>query len=300
MVDIHRLKILCSVVATGSLKATADALSFTPSAVSQHLTALQRETGLTLFERSGRGVVPTAHGRRLAEKGEEVLAAVTQVDQFIDDLRIGHTDSLTIGTFASAGAHWLPAIAARLRREFPTTTLLIEQTDPPVSSVRPDIDIRTERRGAPPHSAVGITRIALARDPFVAILPTNHPLAGRNEVAAADLGGDPWIHEFVGDGEAARIVEDIWRAAGIAPRSIIQAADHHGAIAFVAAGVGVSAMPALAATALPSSVVALPIVRPDAERVIVAHVREAVLQQPVVERALEMLQDLGNEHVVPD
>ncbi|GAA4510332.1 LysR family transcriptional regulator [Brevibacterium yomogidense] len=300
MVDIHRLRILCSVVATGSLKATADALSFTPSAVSQHLSALQRETGLTLFERSGRGVVPTAHGRRLAEKGEEALAAVTRVDQFIDDLRIGRTGSLTIGTFASAGEHWLPSVAAQLRREFPTTTLVIELTDPPVSSVRPDIDIRTERRGAPPHAPAGVTRIVLARDPFVVILPRDHPYAGLREVAAADLGNDPWIHEFVGDGEAARIVEDIWRAAGIAPRSIIQAADHHGTIAFVAAGVGVSAMPALAATALPDSVVALPIVRPDAERIIVAHVRDSIRQQAAAERLLALLQDLGAAHHTPD
>lgn len=265
MVDIHRLRILCSVVATGSLKATADALSFTPSAVSQHLSALQRETGLTLFERSGRGVVPTAHGRRLAEKGEEALAAVTRVDQFIDDLRIGHTGSLTIGTFASAGEHWLPPVAAQLRREFPTTTLVIELTDP-----------------------------------FVVILPRDHPYAGLREVAAADLGNDPWIHEFVGDGEAARIVEDIWRAAGIAPRSIIQAADHHGTIAFVAAGVGVSAMPALAATALPDSVVALPIVRPDAERIIVAHVRDSIRQQAAAERLLALLRDLGAAHHTPE
>ena len=293
MVDIHRLRILCSVVAAGSLRAAADAMSLTPSAVSQHLTALQRETGLTLLEKAGRGVAPTVHGQRLAERGEEVLAAMARIDRLVRDLRVGHSGSLSIGTFASASQHWLPTVVATLQREFPTTNLLIELTDPPVARVRPDIDIRTERRNAPPYAPPGITRVQLARDPFVAILPRDHPLAGRPEVPAADLSEDPWLHEFVGDGEAARIVEDVWRAAGIAPGTIIQSADHYGTIAFVAAGVGVSVMPTLAATDLPPSVVAVPLVRPDAERIIVAHVRSAVRQRPVVVRALELLREQG-------
>lgn len=96
----------------------------------------------------------------------------------------------------------------------PTTTLVIELTGPPVSTVRPDIDIRTERRGAPPQTPGGVTRVEIAGDPFVVILPRDHALAELSEVAAAELGNYPWIHEFGGDGEAARIVEDIWRAAG--------------------------------------------------------------------------------------
>ena len=91
MVDLHRLCILCSVVAAGSLRAAADAMSLTPSAVSQHLTALQRETGLTLLEKAGRGVAPTVHGQRLAERGEEVLAAMARVDRLVRDLRVGHS-----------------------------------------------------------------------------------------------------------------------------------------------------------------------------------------------------------------
>lgn len=293
MVDLHRLRILCSVVAAGSLRAAADALQLTPSAVSQHLTALQRETGLTLLEKAGRGVAPTEHGRRLAERGEEALASMARVDRLVRDLRVGHSGSLSIGTFASASQHWLPTVVATLQREFPATNLIIELTDPPVARVRPDIDIRTERQNAPPYAPPGITRVQLARDPFVVILPRTHRLAGQAQIAAADLGEDPWLHEYVGDGEAARIVEDIWRAAGIAPGTIIQSADHHGTIAFVAAGVGVSVMPTLAATELPPSVVAVPLVRPDAERIIVAHVRSAVRQRPIVLRALELLKEKG-------
>jgi len=296
MVEVHRLRVLCSVVATGSVKSAADALSLTPSAVSQHLTLLQRETGLRLVEKSGRGIVPTAHGRVLADQGQEALAALVRVDRFIDDLRIGHTGSLTVGTFASAGEHWLPTIAARLRREFPTTTLLIELTDPPVATERPDIDIRTERAGVAPPVPSGVTRLEITRDPFVAILPRDHRCAHAREVAAADLGEDPWIHEYVGDGEGARIIAGVWRAAGIAPRSVVQAADHRGAIAFVAGGAGVCAVPALAARDLPKTVVARRLVRPDAERVIVAYVLDSVRHHPAAERLLAVLREMGDQH----
>lgn len=296
MVDIHRLRVLCSVVATGSVRAAADALSFTPSAVSQHLTILQRETGLRLFEKSGRGIVPTAHGRRLADQGQEVLAALGRVDRFIDDLRIGHTGSLTVGTLASAGEYWLPSIAARLRDKFPTTTLLIELTDPPVSTERPDIDIRTERDTPAAHVPPGVTRIEISRDPFVAILPRDHRCASDEEVTAADLGADPWIREYVGDGVEARILADVWRAAGVAPRSVVQAADHRGAIAFVASGAGICVIPALAARDLPDTVVARRLVRPDAERVIVAYVQDSVRHHPAAERLLTILRDMGAEH----
>jgi DNA-binding transcriptional LysR family regulator len=66
MLDVHRLRIFRSVVASGSVAAAAANLGYTPSAVSQHVTALQRETGLTLLERAGRGVRPSRSSRTCA------------------------------------------------------------------------------------------------------------------------------------------------------------------------------------------------------------------------------------------
>ena len=59
MLDVQRLRVFRAVVASGSVQAAADHLGYTPSAVSQQLTALQRETGLVLFEKAGRGIAPT-------------------------------------------------------------------------------------------------------------------------------------------------------------------------------------------------------------------------------------------------
>ncbi len=78
--DIVRLRVLRAVVATGSIRASAAALGYTPSAVSQQLAALQRETGLRLFERVGRGIEPTAAGRSLAVEASTLFEVVSWVE----------------------------------------------------------------------------------------------------------------------------------------------------------------------------------------------------------------------------
>src|SRR5690606_32700382 len=101
MLDVHRLRVFRSVVATGSVNAAAANPGFTPSAVSQHLAALQRETGLTLVARVGRGIQPTAAGLALADRIDELLDRLGGVESLVADLRAGRHGSLSIAYFAS-------------------------------------------------------------------------------------------------------------------------------------------------------------------------------------------------------
>ena len=100
---MHRLRVLRTVVATGSVGAAATTLGYTPSAVSQHLATLQRETGLLLIERKGRGIQPTAAGRTLADEAGRVLESLSGVEGVVGDLRAGRVGRLSISYFASAG-----------------------------------------------------------------------------------------------------------------------------------------------------------------------------------------------------
>ena len=79
MVDPHRLRMLQAVVTQGSVHQAARLLGYTPSTVSQHLAALQRETGLSLLERRGRALSPTEAGRQLASAAGEVLGRLAEV-----------------------------------------------------------------------------------------------------------------------------------------------------------------------------------------------------------------------------
>jgi DNA-binding transcriptional LysR family regulator len=102
MLDVQRLRVFRAVVASGSVQAAADHLGYTPSAISQHLTALQRETGLVLFEKAGRGIAPTPTAKVLAAESDELMGSLTRLGGVVDGLREGRSGSVTIGTFDSA------------------------------------------------------------------------------------------------------------------------------------------------------------------------------------------------------
>ena len=123
MLDPHRVRVFRSVVASGSVQAAADNLGLTSSAVSQHLSALQRETGLTLFQRVGRGIAPTEAALVLDAQTDEVMSQWSRLDQVVADLRDGRSGRLSIGYFASAGAAWMPSLVKRLTAEFPDLVL---------------------------------------------------------------------------------------------------------------------------------------------------------------------------------
>src|SRR5688572_12261558 len=89
VLDVHRMRVFRAVIASGSVHGAATSLGYTPSAVSQHVAALQRETGLTLLTRAGRGVEATAAGLALAKEIDAVLSQVRVVESLVEDLRAG-------------------------------------------------------------------------------------------------------------------------------------------------------------------------------------------------------------------
>lgn len=291
MVDVNRLRVFRAVVASGSVNAAATHLGYTPSAVSQHLSALAKETGLTLFEKSGRGISPTPAGLELASRSEELMGSLARLDGAIDDLRSGRTQTLSVSTFASAGEEWMPSIASTVLAEFPDVvfTFRLNENGVAPAPTPPDIDIRTEVVDEEPTRMAGYERHVVSNDPYVVLLPAGHRLADQDEVKLADLGDEPWIDDDPGETTCGRIVLRAARSAGITPRYVAYAGDHHGGIAFVAAGIGVTIMPGLAAVNLPSSVVKRPLVSPTPERRIVVFVHRQAMLKPAGRRVVELL-----------
>ena len=115
MLDPHRLGVFQSVMVTGSVQEAADNLRMTPSAVSQHIAALQRQTGLDLFDRVGRGIVPTAAAEALIAQAETVLQQWHRLDDYVADLRDGRTGRLVLGYFRRLARRCCRASCARSR-----------------------------------------------------------------------------------------------------------------------------------------------------------------------------------------
>lgn len=292
MLDVRRLRVFRSVVASGSIQAAAHNLGYTPSAVSQHVTALQRETGLALVTRVGRGIEPTAAGRALAIEIDSVLSRLGEVESVVGDLRAGRTGSLSIAYFASVGAAWMAAVVAAMMAQFPAVRLDLNlredvPTDP---AERPDVQIAVEQRAT--HRP-GLVTQHLLDDPYVAVLPVDHPRAGCTEIDLVELAGDRWIDNDFARGWCRQNLVEACRAAGFSPPFHVEAHDYPTATAFVAAGIGLTVLPRLGARHLPPGVVAVPVVSPTPVRSIYALIREGVADTPAVCTVLQVLAELA-------
>jgi DNA-binding transcriptional LysR family regulator len=294
MIDVQRLRVFRAVVASGSVQAAADHLGFTPSAVSQQISALQRETGLVLFEKAGRGISPTATAKVLAAESEDLMESLNRLGGVVDHLREGRSGSLTIGAFSSAAQFWLPQVAKELRREFPDLVLdlsLNELGPEPANPARRDLDITTEDADADGIERPGHSRHVLTEENYRVVAPLGHQLLEEwdTQVPMGALAGQALIDNDYHGNSCTRIIRNACRAAGFAPRYVARSEDHHTALAFVAAGVGATIVPGLAAPESMAGVDSRELINPSPRRRIVVHVRDGAADAPPVVRALELL-----------
>jgi DNA-binding transcriptional LysR family regulator len=285
MLDVHRLRVFRSVVASGSIHAAAVNLGYTPSAVSQHVAALQRETGLALVTRIGRGIQPTGAGLALAAEIDGLLSRLGGMESFVTDLRAGRTGSISIGYFASVGSAWMPHVVRALLAELPGIRLKLSLRDDLATTGEPlDIQIIVEQeRFEPPP---GIRAHHLLDDPYVVVLPVGHPLCTRKAIELAELTAERWVDNDVTHGWCRRNLIEACQAAGFSPPFHVETHDYPTAIAFVEAGIGITVMPRLGAVNLPPRVATVPLSGPTPKRSIYALVNISIERTPAVRAAL--------------
>ncbi|MGA8247601.1 MAG: LysR substrate-binding domain-containing protein, partial [Nocardioides sp.] len=293
MLDIQRLRVFRAVVASGSVAAAAHHLGYTPSAISQHLSALQRETGLVLFEKAGRGIAPTPTAKVLAAESDELMAGLTRLGGVVDHLREGRSGSLTIGTFDSAAQFWLPHVAKGLQRDYPDVVLELSLDElgyaVPAQAVRRDVDVTTEPADQEGSERAGYRRQVLVEESYRVVVPRGHELLKQydGQVPMAALADVPMIDNDFHNTGCALIVSNACRAAGFSPRFVARSGDHHTALAFVAGRIGVTILPELAVPESMPGVDSRELVGPSPRRRIVAYVRDAAATAPPVQRAIE-------------
>jgi len=290
VLDAHRLRIFRAVVAAGSIHGAASSLGYSPSAISQHLTALQKETGLSLVERVGRGIAPTTVGRAFAEESAQVLERLSALESMAGDLRAGRVGRLTLSYFASAGSGWIPPVVATLAREFPRLRLdlrLIELARE--TPFLPDVELFVEAAESSPVDGYDVH--TLLDEPYVVVLPGAHPLAAASTVRLLDLQHDAWIDNDLVRGPCRQVVLDACASVGFTPAFHVETQDYPSAVAFVAAGVGITVLPRLGAQVLPDGLRAVPVVDPVPVRRIQVRVRHAVRDNLAAQRILELLRE---------
>src|ERR1700736_3680564 len=131
MLNVGRLRVLKEVAYRGSLSGAAEALSYSQSAVSQQISALEAETGMALLERHPRGVSLTAAGQTLVGHAEGILARLDGAEAAvaaIAGLRGGGPRLRPLPP--AAGAPWMPPAIARFRASYPGVELTLEEGEP--------------------------------------------------------------------------------------------------------------------------------------------------------------------------
>lgn len=290
MLNPRRLAILRAVLAAGSINKAARNLNYSPATISQHMTALAKETGLVLFEKQGRGIVATDAARHLADQSQSLLADFGRLERVVADLRSGQEQHLAIACFASAAEQWMPEVVRAVRRHQPNLTVEISLNEPVDGRGRrqPDLDIRTEPIGEIELELEGYQRHELAVEELVAVLPTAHLLAGSHQLGLRDLENEPWVDHDIYDSPIGQIVLSACRAAGFTPRYAARLDDHRAALRMVEAGIGVTVLPRLAVAGLPGTLAALPL-QPAVSRRIVVHARRNQRHGDLIAHAVEQL-----------
>jgi DNA-binding transcriptional LysR family regulator len=259
MIDPRRLRVLQAVATHGSVAATAQALHLTPPAVSQQLLALERETGASLIDRTGRQVALTAAGRLLAAHGERITAQLREAERDLAELTGQVAGPVRLAAFQSVMTPLIGPALGLLAAAHPAIQPVIAERYGPaaVAALRlGDLDIVLTEYDAesttPAEPGLGLRQIAF--DPYLLVIPPDWQISARG---LRDLAGRPWVAGPPGTA-CDQALRRLAAEAGIAIPAGDVCVEFPSVLALVAAGRGAAIVPELALGQAPVSVCALP------------------------------------------
>jgi DNA-binding transcriptional LysR family regulator len=302
MLDLHRLRLLKEFAARGTIAATAAAMGYTPSAVSQQLAALEREAGMALLDRTARSAELTDAGLRLAAHAERILAQVEEAEADLSAAAREPSGRVSVAAFPTAAAAFAPALARSLRAH-PGLTLLLRQTQRAeglrqVSSAEVDVALVDDWSGGlgGPESAL-LRFYPLVRDPLVLVVPRGHRLADPAEPVDLRQLRETSRWMAAPAGEPSRQAVDLLLAGvGGAPPVPWEFEGLGTILSLVAKGIGIAAVPRLALAAGDARVAVRELPEGSPAREVYAVARAASVRRPSVAVILTALHD-GVEHL---
>jgi molybdate transport repressor ModE-like protein len=301
MLDVRRLRVLREVAQHGSFSAAADALSYTQSAVSQQVAALERETGTTLLQRRAGGVRLTDAGRALVARADVILAQLADAERELAAIAGLRGGRVRLASFPSAGATLVTEAVSRFQRQHPEVELSLSEGEPDATVPalkRGDFDLAVvfdyEHRQAANILGEGLDRIHLLDDPMRVVLPANHPLARRKTVRLEQLADEAWVGGC-GGGVCQAMVMHWCADAGFEPNIAFESDDHNVLIGLVAAGVGVALLPQLALRMGYPGAESRPVTGPPLVRRIYAATPADAYCSPATDAMIDVLKSIAGE-----
>jgi DNA-binding transcriptional LysR family regulator len=293
MLDLRRLRLLHELSERGTIAAVADALKFTPSAVSQQLAMLEREAGVPLLERAGRGVRLTDPALVLVGHAGALLARAALAEADLAAAAGTVTGRARIAGFQSVALRIALPVIAALAEEAPRLRCELVEAEPEdalPALARGDLDLvlGDEWQHQPWRLPAGLERHALLRDPVHLVLPADHPVARRHPatVPLGELEHAAWAAGHAGMGWEEMIQRACRAAGGFEPDIRHRANDATVALAAVERGLAVTMLPGLPLAGRGPGIALRAIAGHRLERAILAVTRSADAARPSTQALL--------------
>jgi len=290
--DVRRLELLRELSERGSITAVAKATNRTASAVSQQLKVLEREAGIPLTERRGRGIELTGAGQMLAETATDVAVALERAEALWQDFKQAPRGDVTLTTFPTGGQMLLPGVLSAIAT-VPGLTLTCSDQDPLLpdfADLTPDFDIVVADAPGlmPSWKQRGLTVVRLMTEPLDVALPEGHPLAAKSSISPRDVVNETWIGSPDGF-PFDRVVRQIEAVNG-SPAHVSQRFLDNGIMeAIVAGGHGIAILPRYTTRDHENGLVTRPLSGVKAQRLVTALMRPDRAERPSVRVVIDAL-----------
>ena len=293
MLNAGRLSMLVELQDRGSLTAVADALGYTPSAISQQLAKLEAETGRALIEPVGRGVVLTGAGRTLAIHAREVRERLEAAETALEDVD-ALAGSVRVAAFQTAARGLLVPALGELARSHPA--LVFELLDQEAEAALPrlrsgelDLVVADEYPQALRARDPRLVRHDLGADELWVALPALHPVArAGGPVALADLAEEAWATPWAGTSYAS-MVEGACRAAGFEPHIRHRVTDLGTLLDLARSRLAVAVVPTLGGLSEQPGLALRPVAGDGLRRRLFAAVRRGTAERPALSLLVDAL-----------
>lgn len=293
MIELGALASLRAVDTYGSVVAAADALGFTPSAVSQQVKRLERQTGVPLLERVGRGVILTDHGRHLVDAGGRLLTDLEEVESTLHQRAGTVAGHLRLTAFSTAMRGLVAPVVRELLGTHLDLTLTLTEREPwdtvdLVASGQADLGVVHRWGDVPIAIPDHLDATVVAHDLADVVVRRDHPLAARDVVTPSDLVDEQWI--ATPEGTICRQwLTRMYAGTGRLPQIAHTAMEFDSHLALVRAGLGVALVPRLGRQPLGDELVGVPARDPEPTRDVIAVHRRSMAASPAVQAVLDGL-----------
>ena len=249
MLDVNRLRMLVELSRLGTLSAVADALSYSKASVSQQLAALEREVGVPLLRRVGRGVQLTPQGTVLVGEAVGILDRLEQAEVAVAESLTEVTGTVHLAVFQSTAHSLLPGALAALRAQHPSLRVEVTESDPEtglvgVSSRDFDLILAEQYPGRTRPLHADLDRVVLDPDAIALARRAGSPAEADAVAALWATRDEPWVLEPAGTASRAW-AEQLCRTAGFEPDVRFEVADLTAHVRLIRAGLAVGLLPEL-------------------------------------------------------